>query len=162
MRGYEAALKNLSERERHVVRARFGINAEMQTLGQLACELSITRERVRQIERAALRRMGTHLSVKRLHDAAPHDPAARRLIARLGGEDITRTVTKKEMCDILSINDATMEKWIRQRKIPHFLLGARVMRFDPKAVLEHLCVEATSRPSPALIDKLIKRIILGL
>ena len=48
-------LADLSTRERQILRARFGLNAaEPQTLEDLASELKLTRERVRQIQQEAL------------------------------------------------------------------------------------------------------------
>ncbi|HEX9879641.1 MAG TPA: sigma-70 family RNA polymerase sigma factor, partial [Candidatus Binatia bacterium] len=54
----ERALASLPQREGEVLRKRFGIgNAEEYTLQELGEELSVSRERVRQIEAKALRRL---------------------------------------------------------------------------------------------------------
>ena len=47
----------LDERENSVVTKRFGIEGDKKTLAQLGESLGISRERVRQIEQAALRKM---------------------------------------------------------------------------------------------------------
>jgi RNA polymerase sigma factor (sigma-70 family) len=47
-------LDHLSERERRVIRARYGIDCQARTLAELAPELRVSSERVRQIEQAAL------------------------------------------------------------------------------------------------------------
>ena len=53
-----AALEELSERTRHVLEARFGLNdREPATLEQVGTEIGVTRERVRQIETRALREL---------------------------------------------------------------------------------------------------------
>lgn len=53
-----ALLKNLSERERQVLDMRFGVSSgSPQTLADIAEELSISRERVRQIEEKALKKL---------------------------------------------------------------------------------------------------------
>jgi RNA polymerase sigma-32 factor len=62
------ALATLSERERGVVIARRLVD-EPQTLEQLGAEMGISKERVRQIEQAALNRMRTYIS-KRVGDPA--------------------------------------------------------------------------------------------
>ncbi|MBN2120925.1 MAG: RNA polymerase sigma factor RpoD/SigA [Candidatus Omnitrophica bacterium] len=51
-------LSNLSERERSILDLRFGINdGKPQTLAEIAKQLSISRERVRQIEERAIRKL---------------------------------------------------------------------------------------------------------
>jgi len=53
-----AALEELSERTRHVLEARFGLNdREPATLEQVGAEIGVTLERVRQIETRALREL---------------------------------------------------------------------------------------------------------
>ena len=61
---YEAvrdALSGLPERERRVLELRFGFDGESRTLEDIGRELALTRERVRQLESAALRRLETAL-----------------------------------------------------------------------------------------------------
>jgi RNA polymerase sigma factor (sigma-70 family) len=50
-------LDRLAERERGVIRARYGLGCRRQTLGELAGELCVSSERVRQIEQSALRKL---------------------------------------------------------------------------------------------------------
>jgi RNA polymerase primary sigma factor len=58
LRRVKAALESLNERERLVLERRFGIlNAREHTLQEIADELGVTRERVRQIEKQALQRL---------------------------------------------------------------------------------------------------------
>jgi len=55
----EEALRVLSPREREIVRLRFGFDAgEAVTLHQIALQFGLSRERVRQVERSALKKMG--------------------------------------------------------------------------------------------------------
>lgn len=56
----EYALRSLSERELHVVRAFFGMEQERQTMAEIADEMGLKRERVRQIRNQALRRLRKH------------------------------------------------------------------------------------------------------
>lgn len=77
----DEALNSLrKERDREVLRRRGGINTASQTLEQIGQELNITRERVRQIEKAAL---------TKLRDNANHDHefsrSARTALLRKGG-----------------------------------------------------------------------------
>jgi len=54
----KVALKALSDREAEIIRLRFGIdNNEPQTLEEVGRKFNITRERVRQIEAAALKKL---------------------------------------------------------------------------------------------------------
>jgi RNA polymerase sigma factor (sigma-70 family) len=55
--GLREHCQQLSERERHVVYAHFGLDGEPRTLREIAEELSLSVERVRQIEDAALTRL---------------------------------------------------------------------------------------------------------
>ena len=62
-------LSSLTEKEAKVVIARFGLNnQEPQTLEQVGQAFGVTRERIRQIEAKALRKLQTkasHLNAKR-------------------------------------------------------------------------------------------------
>lgn len=54
----DGAMADLPEREQRILRRRFGLDgAEPQTLGEIAVDLGITAERVRQLQNAALGRM---------------------------------------------------------------------------------------------------------
>jgi RNA polymerase primary sigma factor len=56
------ALKQLSERERRVLELRFGFAGESTSLEQIGRELSMSRERVRQVEREALHKLEDQLA----------------------------------------------------------------------------------------------------
>lgn len=58
------SLNSLSERERRVIELRYGFNGEPWTLEAIGKELNLTRERVRQIENVALKRLGGLRSLK--------------------------------------------------------------------------------------------------
>jgi RNA polymerase primary sigma factor len=47
----------LSSRERKIIRARYGLDGEERTLGELASDMGVSAERVRQIEQASLEKM---------------------------------------------------------------------------------------------------------
>jgi len=50
-------LQELDERERMIIKMRFGIECEEKTLGEIGQVLGITRERVRQIEQRAINKL---------------------------------------------------------------------------------------------------------
>src|SRR5213079_860721 len=56
------AVATLPERERRILELRFGFDAEPASLEQIGSELGITRERVRQLEGAAFRRLSSTLA----------------------------------------------------------------------------------------------------
>jgi RNA polymerase sigma factor (sigma-70 family) len=51
-------LAGLSERERDVLRARYGLDGDEQTLGEVGDRLGVSAERIRQLERRALAKLG--------------------------------------------------------------------------------------------------------
>jgi len=56
--GVDKALATLAPRQARILRMRFGLNREhAHTLGEVAAKFGLTRERIRQIERKALRRL---------------------------------------------------------------------------------------------------------
>ena len=65
----ERVLGNLSDRERRVLRLRFGLaDGRPRTLEEIGGELSLTRERIRQIERKALNRLRIDKNVGELRE----------------------------------------------------------------------------------------------
>jgi RNA polymerase sigma-32 factor len=55
--GLVAALENLDERSRHIIKARWLTEGEVATLHELAAEYGVSAERIRQIEARALQKM---------------------------------------------------------------------------------------------------------
>lgn len=50
-------LNQISERERKILRMRFGVDGHIHTLADIGKQMKVTRERVRQIEAKALRKL---------------------------------------------------------------------------------------------------------
>ena len=69
-RQVEWALRSLNERESWVVTAYFGLGEERQTMAEIAADMGLKRERVRQIRNRAIRRMR-----KAFRDAGSRDSA---------------------------------------------------------------------------------------
>ena len=66
----EMVLSTLSEREADIVRLRFGLNnQEPQTLEQIGQSYGVTRERIRQLENKALRKLRNPVRTKLLAEA---------------------------------------------------------------------------------------------
>ncbi len=62
------ALSHLTQRERHIIRLRYGLDGENAlTLEQIGQRLNLTRERVRQLESEALKKLRDPLLGRRLH-----------------------------------------------------------------------------------------------
>jgi len=70
-----AQLGRLTERERSVLAARFGIGATPQTLSEIGDALALTRERIRQIEARALGKLRHPSSTKLWNEAQRHATA---------------------------------------------------------------------------------------
>jgi RNA polymerase primary sigma factor len=65
----EVALESLSERERQVLRLRFGLeDGRARTLEEVGREFRVTRERIRQIEAKALRKLRHPSRSRKLRD----------------------------------------------------------------------------------------------
>jgi RNA polymerase primary sigma factor len=64
------ALDELSERDRQVVSLRYGLDGEPMSLAEVGRRLGISRERARQLERAALERLANARELAALRDAA--------------------------------------------------------------------------------------------
>jgi RNA polymerase primary sigma factor len=63
------ALETLTEREQNVVRLRFGLeDGKPRTLEEVGVQFDVTRERIRQIENKALRKLRHPTRVKKLKD----------------------------------------------------------------------------------------------
>jgi RNA polymerase primary sigma factor len=64
-------LDNLPERERFVIERRYGIGIESpQTLDEVGLSLNLTRERIRQIEKHVLKKLGRLTEAQKLKDSA--------------------------------------------------------------------------------------------
>ena len=59
-------IRRLTPREERVIRSRFGIKCKEQTLEEIGFDFNVTRERIRQIEAKALRKLRSEESAKRL------------------------------------------------------------------------------------------------
>lgn len=59
--GLVAALENLDDRSRHIIKARWLTEGEAATLHELAAEYGVSAERIRQIEARALQKMRAHI-----------------------------------------------------------------------------------------------------
>jgi len=71
VRDVEQLLQELKPRDRYVVRSRFGWGREFEprTLQEIAAELGVTRERVRQLEQRALKQLGALAVAKKIEPA---------------------------------------------------------------------------------------------
>jgi RNA polymerase primary sigma factor len=67
-----AAIKELPEREQEILKLRYGLNggAEPKSLEEIGRMMGLTRERVRQLESAALKRLGERREIRALQPAA--------------------------------------------------------------------------------------------
>ena len=65
------AVRNLPERERRLIELRFGLTGEPHSLEAIGRELSMSRERVRQLEEEALAKLQEELAAFRAGDADP-------------------------------------------------------------------------------------------
>ena len=67
----QACLENLPYRDKRIIELRFGLAGEApQTLDKVAKLFQLTRERTRQIEEGALRKLSTLAEAQALRDAA--------------------------------------------------------------------------------------------
>ena len=68
----DSMLQGLNERERQVIKLRFGLeNGRPLTLEEVGRQFNVTRERIRQIETAALRKLRNPVRSKKVRDFLP-------------------------------------------------------------------------------------------
>ena len=72
------------EREREIISRRFGLNGHKETLEQIGEMLSITRERVRQLEKAILIRLRIAAEEGKISDLAPAEKLIVRNLTEMG------------------------------------------------------------------------------
>jgi RNA polymerase primary sigma factor len=71
------AMVSLDAREREVIRRRFGLEGEqVQTLEEIGSSLHLSRERIRQIEAEALKKMGRNQTLQDVYDTLEAEATA--------------------------------------------------------------------------------------
>lgn len=60
----------LSARSRHIIEGRFGFRGNVQTLEQLGRRFNVTRERIRQLEFIAIRKLRRTMTQRQKNEAA--------------------------------------------------------------------------------------------
>src|SRR4029078_9906303 len=77
------AVEELPEREREIIKLRYGLSCDHdpKSLDAIGRELGITRERVRQIEAAALEQLAVHRELDAISDAAYRSPRPVQVLA---------------------------------------------------------------------------------
>jgi RNA polymerase sigma factor (sigma-70 family) len=65
-----AAVARLPEREREVITLRYGLDGDPVSLARVGAKLGVTRERVRQIESAALQRLSLERELQEIGNRA--------------------------------------------------------------------------------------------
>lgn len=82
LEGVEQTLQTLTPREETILKMRFGIDEDIATYDELGDAFNVTRERIRQIEGKALRKLRHPLRSRRLKEiitGKAHDPKRRKL-----------------------------------------------------------------------------------
>ena len=94
------------EREREIISRRFGLNGHKETLEQIGEMLSITRERVRQLEKAILIRLRIAAEEGRISELAPTEKLMIRNLTEMGRVARASDLAKK----ILGHEPSAVEK----------------------------------------------------
>ena len=96
------------EREREIISRRFGLNGHKETLEQIGEMLSITRERVRQLEKAILIRLRIAAEDGRIADLAPAEKLIVRNLTEMGraarASDLAKKILGREATAVEKAN----------------------------------------------------------
>lgn len=145
-------LETLSERQRQVIELRFGFkDGQERTLEEIGQEFGLTRERIRQIEAAALRRLEHPSRSRKLRDYVDWQVAKRKQEEAMEGAEGSGITGRRDSVIIISegeilqfgdlkLNTVTHQAWRGER-----LLDLTAREFDflvlfvrhPRQVLTH-------------------------
>jgi RNA polymerase sigma factor (sigma-70 family) len=165
LRDLRARCGALPDRERYVLYAHFGMTGRARTLRDIATELSLSVERIRQIEEAALERLRDGLSVgtpgtsaltPRLRPVDPGDSPedfrhvlARELAAEGWGERVSQDL-------VVAAHEITAGVWLRGRAPQHVGVGAA--RDAAVCEVSDPAAGPTSRIAARIVSRLTSRI----
>ena len=153
-RNFTAILDSLSEKESIVISRRMGLHGNKSTLQAIGDEFQITRERVRQIEETAIRKIGR---VTRSNNLFAIQEIANNILAKAGGimirDDLVSMVAKEiatkdtsllAIIEVLIQSDFNIEKSKPQ-------LGARMYFALPNVHKKH--VDAVHKEAVKILKK---------
>ncbi|HPN67139.1 MAG TPA: sigma factor-like helix-turn-helix DNA-binding protein [bacterium] len=100
------AFAGLKRKQRHVLKKRFGlVNGEVKTLQEIGDSYGVTRERIRQIEKAAIKRLGREINFKNFN---PITFLVVEELEKAGGvlaeEDLIKRILGDKRHDVINAN----------------------------------------------------------
>jgi hypothetical protein len=165
LRDLRARCDELPDRERYVLYAHFGMIGRARTLRDIATEMSLSVERIRQIEEAALGRLregvavgtsGTSALTPRLRPVDPGDSPedfrrvlARELAAEGWGEPGSQDL-------VIAAHEMTAGVWLRGRAPQH--VGVAAARDTAVCEVSDPAAGPTSRVAARIVARLTSRI----
>ena len=152
-RNFTAILDSLSEKESIVISRRMGLHGNKSTLQAIGDEFQITRERVRQIEETAIRKIGR---VTRSNNLFAIQELANSILAKAGGimiRDLVSMVAKEiatEDSSLLAIIEVLIQSDFNiEKSKPQ--LGARMYFALPNVHKKH--VDAVHKEAVKILKK---------
>jgi RNA polymerase sigma factor (sigma-70 family) len=167
--GLRERCAELPERERHVVYRHFGLGGQASTLRDIAMELSLSVERVRQIEDGALRKLRAgfdvpadsedlpwlpHAPMLRVVDPGDSPSALREVLTReLAAEHCRESIAHDLVC---ATHEVTAGAWRARRPPRQVSLGSA--RGSTVCEISDPAAGPLSRAAAALVTRLTSRI----
>lgn len=158
-------LKNLKTKEAQVVEKRFGINGPAMTLAGIGRDLKLSRERVRQIEKEALRKLSEFIATKYeevIHSiieefdqsggVVPKADAARRILS----EQVNRSEEEKKALELFIKILPEMELIERHNEIDDSWAYTKIDQNEMIKILNSWVDLLSKNKKPSKIEVLIK------
>lgn len=159
------ASKDLKENEQKVVSGRFGIDETRKTLSAIGKELKLSRERIRQIEKEALRKLAIHIveqessfieqitsSFKESGGISSHDKIAEKFLE----ESINKNINEFNALNLIFYLTPELKKIDKTRELEESWILASITKNDVVKVINDWVSHLEKTKKPLALEVLLK------